>query len=654
MLTRFGRCLAFAMAAVAIHFSPLQAEPTVPLIEYGKLPDVERTAMSPSGDRIAIVTTRDGKRIILVLEDQTKGIFAVEVGDMKLRSIRWVGEDSLLLVSSQTESLRGFTVDKAEFYVARLLPITDVGAGGVVFGQQDKLNDSVHGNYGMRKIDGRYYGFFGAIEFVKRRGGGSRLGNWALDHTRPHLYRVDLQDLSTKKVSSSAPQGFQRDWLVDAQGDVAFYLDVNETTGEWFIRNRDKKKIVEGRQLRGAVSLVGLSFDGSRAIYVERTDEGSDWLEIGQEGGEPTEFLEGVGFQNLFFNPDTGFLMGYTIGEDDLERHVFADKSLQKKAERVREAFATYESSFAGWTSDLSDVIIRTSGNNDSGTYYAVDLGTSRANPFAYEREGITPDKVGPISTFEYTASDGLEMDGILTLPPGLEPTNLPVVMLPHGGPGAADYPEFDWWAQAFASRGYAVFQPNFRGSTNRTVAFRRAGYGEWGGKMQSDKSDGLKALAEAGIVDPDRACIVGASYGGFAALAGVTLQQGLYKCAVAVAPVVDLRDMYNEDYRASGRDRTTKVALLEQLGDRDKWDGVSPLRKAEMADAPIMLIHGKDDTVVPYSHSSKMADKLKDYGKTYELVTLEGEDHWLSLSATRQAMLNNAVRWVEEYNPPD
>ncbi|MEO1048535.1 MAG: prolyl oligopeptidase family serine peptidase, partial [Pseudomonadota bacterium] len=187
-----------------------------------------------------------------------------------------------------------------------------------------------------------------------------------------------------------------------------------------------------------------------------------------------------------------------------------------------------------------------------------------------------------------------------------------------------------------------------------RTVAFRRAGFGEWGGKMQSDKSDGLKALAEAGIVDPDRACIVGASYGGFAALAGVTLQQGLYKCAVAVAPVVDLRDMYNEDYRASGRDRTTKVALLEQLGDRDKWDGVSPLRKAEKADAPIMLIHGVDDTVVPYSHSSKMADKLKDYGKTYELVTLQGEDHWLSLSATRQAMLNNAVRWVEEYNPPD
>ena len=111
---------------------------------------------------------------------------------------------------------------------------------------------------------------------------------------------------------------------------------------------------------------------------------------------------------------------------------------------------------------------------------------------------------------------------------------------------------------------------------------------------------------------------------------------------------------MYSEDYKASGKDRTTKVALLEQLGDREKWDSVSPLRAAAQADAPIMLIHGVDDTVVPYSHSTKMADKLKDYGKTFEMVTLEGEDHWLSLSATRQQMLENAVRWVETHNPAD
>ena len=178
------------------------------------------------------------------------------------------------------------------------------------------------------------------------------------------------------------------------------------------------------------------------------------------------------------------------------------------------------------------------------------------------------------------------------------------------------------------------MFQPNFRGSTNRDDAFRRAGNGEWGAKMQTDLSDGLRALADKGIVDPKRACIVGASYGGYAALAGVTLQHGIYRCAVAVAGVSDLGDMYAEDYRESGEAKISKVRLIEQLGPKDRWADRSPRRHAAEADAPILLIHGKDDTVVPYSHTARMADALKDAHKPYEVVTLPGEDHWLSRAA--------------------
>ncbi|WP_249171898.1 S9 family peptidase [Erythrobacter sp. JK5] len=333
---------------------------------------------------------------------------------------------------------------------------------------------------------------------------------------------------------------------------------------------------------------------------------------------------------------------------------MFQVENHQKAARAVRAAFPNLEMRMVDWTNDLGHVIVQTSGNKDSGTYFAVDLAAGKADAIAYERLAILPDHVGPISKFDYVASDGMELDGVLTLPPGREASNLPVVILPHGGPHSHDNVEFDWWAQAFASRGYAVLQPNFRGSTNRDSGFRLAGYGEWGRKMQTDKSDGLAALAQAGIVDPERACIVGASYGGYAALAGVTLQQGIYRCAVAVAPVSDIADMYREDYRGSGSERTTKVALLEQLGPRESWNAVSPLRAAARADAPIMLIHGKDDVVVPYSHSLKMADKLKDAGKPYEMVTLDGEDHWLSLSGTRQLMLEQAVRFVEQHNPPD
>lgn len=171
---------------------------------------------------------------------------------------------------------------------------------------------------------------------------------------------------------------------------------------------------------------------------------------------------------------------------------------------------------------------------------------------------------------------------------------------------------------------------------------------------MGADISDGLAELAKLGVIDPKRACIVGASYGGYAALAGVTLQRGLYRCAVAVAPVSDLSDMFWTEYHESGRSEMLKRNLRESLGNPSGYAEVSPRRFAAKADAPILLIHGKDDTVVPFKQSSAMADALKDAGKPHELVVLAGEDHWLSRSATRQQMLEAAMRFVERHNPAD
>jgi dipeptidyl aminopeptidase/acylaminoacyl peptidase len=226
--------------------------------------------------------------------------------------------------------------------------------------------------------------------------------------------------------------------------------------------------------------------------------------------------------------------------------------------------------------------------------------------------------------------------------------------MLPHGGPHSHDIEEFDWWAQAFASRGYAVFQPNFRGSTNRDLAFELAGHGEWGRKMQSDISDGLAELVRRGIVDPERACIVGASYGGYAALAGVTLQQGLYRCAVSVAGIGDVSMMFRTENTEGGYWGMLKRSLLEELGPRSGFGEISPRRFADRADAPILLIHGRNDTVVAFEQSAKMADALKDAGKPHRLVELREEDHWLSRPATRLQMLEEAVAFVAEHNPAD
>jgi dipeptidyl aminopeptidase/acylaminoacyl peptidase len=171
---------------------------------------------------------------------------------------------------------------------------------------------------------------------------------------------------------------------------------------------------------------------------------------------------------------------------------------------------------------------------------------------------------------------------------------------------------------------------------------------------MQTDISDGLAELVRQGIVDPKRVCIMGASYGGYAALAGVTLQQGQYRCAVSVAGVSDVAEMYAADMRISGNDQTLRRALKEQVGSGRSLKEISPVQFAERSDAPVMLIHGKDDTVVMYDQSKRMERALRAANKPVELVTLEGEDHWMSKGTTRLAMLEAVIAFVQRHNPAD
>jgi dipeptidyl aminopeptidase/acylaminoacyl peptidase len=206
------------------------------------------------------------------------------------------------------------------------------------------------------------------------------------------------------------------------------------------------------------------------------------------------------------------------------------------------------------------------------------------------------------------------------------------------------------------ASRGYAVLQVNYRGSEGFGWDFQKAGFGEWGRKMQTDLSDGVKYLADQGTIDPKRVCIVGGSYGGYAALAGVTLQHDVYRCAVSFGGVADVRRLIS--YSSGREGPSAQRYWTRYMGADGLGDAVlakySPMQHAADASAPILLIHGKDDTVVPLGQSNGMADALRRAGKPVELVVQDHADHWLSLGATRFAMLEAAMAFVEKHNPPN
>jgi dipeptidyl aminopeptidase/acylaminoacyl peptidase len=310
------------------------------------------------------------------------------------------------------------------------------------------------------------------------------------------------------------------------------------------------------------------------------------------------------------------------------------------------------------WSDNRKQVVVKVQGPKTGAAYMFVDLAAGRASMVDDIQTGLGPDEISTATMISYKAADGLEIPAILTLPKGRDPKSLPLVVMPHGGPQSFDTLDFDWWSQALASRGYAVLQPNFRGSDGYGPAFTAAGYGEWGRKMQTDLSDGVTHLAGQGIIDPKRVCIAGGSYGGYAALAGVALQPGVYRCAVAVSGISDLHRflMWKRGNLGGGRNDTLRFwrRFMGVEGEDESGLGAySPALQVAAIKAPVLLIHGKDDLVVPFEQTQLMADALTAAGKPVELVTLKAEDHGLSRGATRIQMLQATVDFLEKNNPP-
>lgn len=626
-----------------------QAAPP-PIEAYGRLPGVERMALSPSGAQYAFVAVAGEARKLGVASFDDKLLFQAGIADQKLRDIEWAGEDNLLATFSATVSLPFTLVRLYELDTVAVFHPKDASHVSV-FQKTPSIARAVFGNYGTAMVEGRWQGFFGGLTYA-RDGSGS----YGFAQEYPDLYRVDLETGKAKLADrgSASMDG----WVLDATGAIVANADYVEAKGRWRLyAGKDRETLLLERVTPlGEVDLLGLGRQPGTVLVIDAAGDQDLLLEISVADGRQTELFAEDSIDSLLFDPQSRLLLGATVPDD--RRAVFFDPRLQARFDGTRKAFPGQELELVSMTGDLGRLLVKTQGSDDSGTFWRVDIATGKAEPVGYEYPQIRAADVGPTRIFRYKARDGLPIEAVLTLPPGRPAKALPLVVLPHGGPiGVRDRVGFDWWAQAYASRGYAVLQPNYRGSTGYGRAFLRAGFGEWGGKMLSDIADGLGALAAEGTVDARRACIVGSSYGGYAALAGVTMQRGLYRCAVSVSGVADMPAFLSAGSRRHGYESAISRFWREATGaatDAALLREISPIRHAKSADAPILLIHGHDDTVVPSAQSRSMAAELRSENKPVELVLMKGEDHWLSRSSTRVEMLRQSVEFVLRHNPPD
>ena len=634
------RFWAFVLTAVFAVMVAMGTRPAVaaPLEVYGRLPLIEEADLSPDGSMIAFVVTDGEKRFVLVRRiGQDNPVARVEAADRKVRDIAWAGDRWLIVSTSRTAAVEGLIGPRREHLFAMVFDLQTGKSWPLMKDAMSSMN-TILAPPQIRTVDGQVTAIVEATYFADRRG-------------RRALFRVRLSDGATALHERGTLDS--NDWIVGADGRGAAFTEYDDRAERWRLNLRDGDSWKPALELSGSIDwpdMLGLGRDG-RSVLVATTERNDrEQLEELTPAGRTVVPTEPT-VESLITDPRTFALLGTRSLVGDEDRYNFFDPKDAAVWRGVQNAFPGDRVRLVSWSDDRRRILVIADSPKDGPASGMVDLNTKAAEWLGGAYANLRAGDVSEVRPVSFKAADGLTITGYLTLPKGRDAKALPLVVLPHGGPASRDRPGFDWWSQALASRGYAVLRVNFRGSDGFGQAFLRAGYGQWGRKMQTDLSDGVRDLVAQGVVDPARVCIVGASYGGYAALAGAAYEPGVYRCAASVAGVSDLKRMLQGSSSLSTRYWTRFMGV--EKDDDAGLTALSPAAAADRIAIPVLLVHGADDTVVPIEQSKVMADALKKAGKPVEFVTLEGEDHWLSRGATRLRMLTALVDFLETHNPP-
>lgn len=342
----------------------------------------------------------------------------------------------------------------------------------------------------------------------------------------------------------------------------------------------------------------------------------------------------------------------------DIYRCDFADRQDDAVMAGIRRFFGDgWSVSVVSQARDNSRWLVRASAPNNPGEYYIFNVAERRMDFVGSIFPRLIEGRLGVMRRVDYVAEDGQALFGYLTRPVGAAPDAvLPLVVLPHGGPEVRDYLTYDMWAQFLATRGYQVFQPNFRGSAGMGKAFAEAGHRQWGGLMQTDVSDGVEHLITQGLADRGRVCAMGASYGGYAALQGGAAQPDLYRCVISIAGPSDLSAMLRWERGEAGADSDRYDYWVRSIGDprqdRDSIEAASPMRQVVNWRPPVLLIHGDRDDVVPVAQSRDMERALRRAGKDVRLIELDNEGHTRWTSAAETTVLTEIESFLARHLP--
>ncbi len=597
-----------------------------PVATFFHAPSIASLTFSPDGKRIACLIPYEHRMNLAVidLEKGTKNLLT-NFKDRQATRPQWASNDRIL-----------FQVDDAGRESFALYAVDRDGANPTVLASGHSKADT------LGEANVRFRSVLGPIE-----------GDTKNILVLANLTYGDWSDVATMNLKTGTITK-----LIEAPGNVDFYLrDHTGTVRLAVIDQQQIRRVLYHDAKQGWITLgehhmdqpgwEPIAFDGdNRTLFV--------WSDVGRKtkaiyrydlaerrlldlvfADDTYDALEANAVASSTPVPSTIYdaakkkIVGLAYAADRTRFHWIDPEmaALQQKVEKSLPDTVHRPRQFA---EDGSKIIYFSSSDRDPGVYYLYDRVRQKLSELAVVKPGIDPDKLSPLKPVEFAARDGLLIHGYLTLPKNRPAKNLPLILHPHGGPfGIRDEWAYNDEVQFYASRGFAVLQVNYRGSGGYGFDFERAGFKKWGLEMQDDLTDGVKWAIAQGIADPARVVISGASYGGYATMAGLTLTPELYCAGINYVGVTDITLLIPKDAPADRMYwRNTRLGSLGDAADRKRLHDTSPVNLADRITAPLLMAYGKNDPRVHIDHGYDMERALKKAGKPYEMIIEEDEGH--------------------------
>ena len=635
------QAIAFSAALLSIGVAVAQIVAPEPFFKHA---DYRSLGISPSGKYLGALVPADGRVRLAVIDVESRSLnVAAAVDGYDVDWFEWVNDDRLVFTVVDMQAGWGVQTGFGLFAVNR---------DGTYF---RTLAPTWQEQYNRRE---RFYRYTQLLSVLNDDSDDVLVVNNDGDAKHENLYRLNTRTGKKTLKSPGMPGDISR-WVVDRNGVLRAVVAIEKgTTHRVFWRpDEEAKWVLLAEANHHDARFVPIAFDGDGALIVSSNIGRNTWAIYRYDTekkalgelmvGHPQVDLWG----GLVVDRGKNRIVGITY-QADRPGTAWFDEDMARLQR-------TIDASLPGRRNAITPAgkraLVFSYSDTDPGSYYLFDAEARRLEQLVAVRRAIQPEAMPERRPVHYAARDGLDIPAYLTLPRGKEPRNLPLVVSVHGGPFVHG-PTWRWTDEPayLASLGYAVLEPAFRGSTGWGSKLQAAGWKQWGRAMQDDLDDGMDWLARQGTIDPKRACIMGASYGGYAVMMGLARNPERWRCGVNYVGVTDINLMFDISWSDYAYSDFIKYSAKDTIGDPDKdaamLKAASPHENAARIKAPVLMAYGAQDRRVPLVFGTKMRDALKAEGTPVEWVVYVGEGHGFMLEANRYDFYGRVAKFLAQH----